>query len=227
MREQLLRQPAPLVFLGQIFLNEISDALRLPGWPSDGSLAFFYDPAQPWGFDPSDRGCSKILFFAESEKLQQPEAPEALVSSGLAPSHPLQFAGEWVLPSKPEDHGGMSIKSNPEAYVQLVESLMEDGYARSIHRLGGYPQEVQGELELECQLVTNGIYCGGSEGYKDPRRAELERGIADWQLVVQFDSEPELLRWEWGDAGRLFFWAKQQDIRTSDFENHWTILQCF
>ena len=227
MREQLLRPPIPLAFVGQIFLTEVDEALQLPGWPQDGSLAFFYDPAQPWGFDPSDRGSSRILFFAESEKLQQAEAPDSLVSAGVAPSHPLQFGGEWVLPSRPEDHGGMSINSNPEAYVQLVEELIEDGYSRSIHRLGGYPQEVQGEMELECQLVTNGIDCGGTEGYKDPRRAELEKGICDWQLVAQFDSEPDLLRWDWGDVGRLYFWAKKQGIRALNFENHWTILQCY
>jgi uncharacterized protein YwqG len=104
--------------------------------------------------------------------------------------------------------------------------MIEGGYSRSIHRFGGYPQEVQGEMELECQLVSHGIYCGGQEDYSDPRRAELEKSAADWQLIMQFDSEPDLLHWEWGDVGRLYFWAKKQDILAGNFESCWTILQC-
>jgi len=44
-------------------------------------------------------------------------------------------------------------------------------------------------MELECQLASNGINVGGPEGYKDPRRAELEAGVKDWKLLLQLDTD--------------------------------------
>lgn len=33
------------------------------------------------------------------------------------------------------------------------------------HRIGGDPDVIQGDMYLECQLVTNGLYCDDSTGY--------------------------------------------------------------
>ena len=44
------------------------------------------------------------------------------------------------------------------------------------HPIDGYPVTIQGDMYLECQLVTNGLYCGDSSSYDDPRRQELEVG---------------------------------------------------
>src|SRR5215472_17318509 len=45
-----------------------------------------------------------------------------------------------------------------------------------IHRLLGHPDPVQGDMQVECQLVTNGLYCGDASGYQDPRAAQLRPG---------------------------------------------------
>ncbi|HTW78741.1 MAG TPA: DUF1963 domain-containing protein [Terracidiphilus sp.] len=74
--------------------------------------------------------------------------------------------------------------------------------------------------------MTNGLYCGDSSGYKDPRRAELEPGAPDWQLLMQFDSDESRLGWMWSDAGRVHFWARMQQIAAVDFTDSWAILQC-
>jgi len=55
-------------------------------------------------------------------------------------------------------------------------------------------------LELECQLVTNGLYLGDLSGYKDPRRKELEPGADDWTLLIQIDSDDKA-KMMWGDGG--------------------------
>jgi hypothetical protein len=34
----------------------------------------------------------------------------------------------------------------------------------TIHRLLGHPDPVQGDMQLECQLVANGLYCGNASG---------------------------------------------------------------
>jgi hypothetical protein len=39
------------------------------------------------------------------------------------------------------------------------------------HHLGGYPDPIQGEdMELDCQLASNGLYCGDESGYNDVGR---------------------------------------------------------
>ena len=61
------------------------------------------------------------------------------------------------------------------------------------HQLLGFPSTVQGDgMELECQLVSNGIYCGNSSGLEDPRAAALAPGEKDWRLLLQIDTDEQL-----------------------------------
>ena len=53
--------PAPLGFLAQIDLSAIPSIGDL--LPSSGWFYFFYDRyCEPWGFDPADRGCCRVLY---------------------------------------------------------------------------------------------------------------------------------------------------------------------
>jgi uncharacterized protein YwqG len=81
-------------------------------------------------------------------------------------------------------------------------------------------------MDLECQLVSHGVYCGDESGYKSPRRAELENGKADWLLLLQLDSDDDA-DMMWGDAGRLYFWINKNDLARRDFSKVWMILQCY
>ncbi len=81
-------------------------------------------------------------------------------------------------------------------------------------------------MELECQLVTNGIWCGDQKGYEDPRVPTLEPGAADWRLLLQLDSDDNP-KWMWGDAGRLYFWIREQDLAERNFSRVWCIEQCY
>jgi uncharacterized protein YwqG len=110
----------------------------------------------------------------------------------------------------------LSIWGNDERELcrQLMLTASE---GEAIHRCGGHPQEIQGDMRLECQLVTNGLYCGDASGYQDPRRSILEKGAADWHLLLQIDSDEKHLGWMWGDVGRVYFWARHRDI-DGDFD---------
>jgi uncharacterized protein YwqG len=56
------QKPATLSFLAQVNLAEIPDGTGL--LPDRSWLFFFYDAAQqPWGFDPRDRGCARVIYF--------------------------------------------------------------------------------------------------------------------------------------------------------------------
>lgn len=59
-----------------------------------------------------------------------------------------------------------------------------------IHRLLGRPHPVQGDTQVECQVATNGLYCGDATGYEDPRAESLRDEAAEWRLLLQVVSPP-------------------------------------
>jgi uncharacterized protein YwqG len=227
-REELSLGKIPLAFLGQFSLREVCAIAPLPGWPREGILAFFYDASQIWGYDPLDRGHCRVLFYPEEERLTPAEFPTTPSTDAHLPRRSLEFRCEWTLPTYLELNNGDLVVWKMDEYSDLLARLSSDGEAEGgrFHRVGGYPQEIQGDMRLECQLVTNGLYCGDQSGYQDPRRAELEKGASDWQLLAQFDSDEAQLGWMWGDVGRVYFWARRQEIEAGDFTNCWAILQC-
>jgi len=94
------------------------------------------------------------------------------------------------------------------------------------HQVGGYPAPVQGDdMELECQLASNGIYCGRPEDYQDPRVNDLRPGAADWRLLLQMDSDDDI-DVMWGDVGTIYFWVRAAEARAGIFTNAWLVLQC-
>jgi uncharacterized protein YwqG len=224
-REELSSGRVPLAFLGQLSLREIRAVASLPGWPSEGILAFFYDASQIWGYSPLDIGHCRVLFFPEDVSLTRAVFPENLMQEARYPERSLTLKCEWTLPTYPELDTGNQVLGQMDEYCDLISRLNEDGPTQ-VHRCGGYPQEIQGDMRLECELVTHGIYCGDPSGYKDPRRADLEKDAPAWRLLAQFDSDHKRLGWMWGDAGRVYFWARQQDIEAADFTRSWAILQC-
>ena len=94
------------------------------------------------------------------------------------------------------------------------------------HKLLGYPNIIQGEMQLECQLASNGIYIGDSTGYNNPMIPSLKNGAMNWRLLLQIDSD-DRTGMMWGDAGRLYFWILKQDLKNCNFDNVWMILQCY
>jgi uncharacterized protein YwqG len=108
--------------------------------------------------------------------------------------------------------------------LDAAQGLTEDS---PNHQLLGYPDQIQGNMQLECQLVTHGLYCGDTSGYRDPRAAELAAGAGDWRLLFQLGTDEDGLGVMWGDVGKLYFWIRRQDLASRRFEAAWTILQCF
>jgi hypothetical protein len=227
MRQDMANGPEPLPFLGQISLREITAIVPLHGWPTDGTLLFFAETSA-WGFDPLARGHCRVFYASPHVELAEVPIPRGLPDNAIYPCRGLTFSREWTLPTR------MTIGSDDFSmwgdndYADLCRRLMPTlSESEPIHRCGGHPQEIQGEMRLECQLVAHGIYCGDSSGYEDPRRKILERGAADWQLLIQIDSDEARLGWMWGDSGRVYFWARQQDIEMHNFDDSWSILQCY
>jgi uncharacterized protein YwqG len=94
-----------------------------------------------------------------------------------------------------------------------------------IHRMGGYPDEIQGSLELEAELVSHGLYCGDSKGYEEGRRRGLGPGASHWRLLLQIDSE-DAAGMQWGDPGRIYFQIREHDLLELKVDKVHIVLQC-
>jgi len=80
-------------------------------------------------------------------------------------------------------------------------------------------------MQLEAQLVSNGLYCGDASGYNNPRAKALAAGATDWVLLLQLDSD-DAAKIMWGDAGMLYFWIRRDDLAARRFDRTWFTLQC-
>jgi uncharacterized protein YwqG len=212
-----------LQFLCQLDLNDIQRTVETPWLPQDGILLFFYDYEQStWGFDPNDRGSWSVHYLAPSEKLAIAELPISSDPSLILPEQFLSFDLSESLPDP--INVGFSYPEIPDEAWERLDKINFDG--EPAHQIGGYPGAIQNnEMELECQLASNGIYVGTSEGYSSPDALRLSAGSPDWRLMLQLDTD-DSAEMMWGDVGRLYFWIRETDGASGDFSNAWMILQC-
>jgi len=217
----------PLIFVAQIAMTDLHGTAVAHLLPPDGVLSFWYAGSdRSWGFDPADEGAARVIHFPAGVDLAERPIPDGLPLDGpLAPCtwSPREELTIPPLESWTVDSWGLS-EEEQERYFALQDWLDEGGDPTA-HRLLGHPDPIQDDMQLECQLVTNGLYCGDATGYKDPRRESLDAGAAEWRLLLQIDSDAALGS-EWGDAGRVYFWVREQDLAARRFDGAWHVMQC-
>lgn len=214
----------PLSFIAQLNLADAAPYDREGLLPRDGLLLFFYDAVtqESWGFDPADHGSAAVIYTPATSPTERREPPADLSDEGVfqatavRPQAELTFA-PWE--SYDVERLGMT-RDEGFAYAELFYDQDD-----TIHRLLGHPDPIQGDMQLECQLVTNGLYCGDSTGYQDPRATDLRAGAAEWRLLLQVDSQDEA-EMMWGDVGRLYYWIRNSGLLARNWEQSWPILQC-
>jgi len=215
-----------LAFLAQVDISELPQT-HFPEWmPKKGQLYFFYDKEQTtWGFDPADRGSWRVIYAKESAvDLLECSATDGIDNDPYN-SLPVSFKEIISRPDWQRLEIGADEMSDDDfnEYIEWSTAPLGD---EPRHQMFGNPIPVQGDgMELECQLVSHGVYCGNSDGYHSPRAAELAEGAKDWRLLLQLDSDDEA-GMMWGDLGSLYFWIREEDARRADFSNAWMILQC-
>ncbi len=218
---------APLAFLCQVDLGQIPAGFDRAGLPSTGMLYFFYDQEQStWGFDPKDEGSWQVVYSAGVTGQEVARAaPAGLGEHSVYKERPVALTPVATYPNW-EDARVEALKLTDrqlEEYMELCSLVFGGSPA---HHLLGYPSPVQGnDMDLECQLVSHGLYCGDLSGYRDPRAKQLEPGRADWMLLLQMDSDEDA-GMMWGDGGLLYFWIRRGSLKEGRFDRAWMILQC-
>lgn len=216
------KKGAPLSFLAQINCRELKafDSEKL--LPDSGLLYFFYDPEQSaTGVDPKDREKFKVLYYDGPFKNLKPVFfPEELPDYGQFDECSIHFMSSLSLPDVP---GNWGIHMTPQD-LSKYQQMQQQNKTCLYHKMLGYANPLRNSMELDCQLVTNGIYIGNSSGFRGRRRTELEKTMGEWRVLLQLHSDdyPGMI---WGEEGRLYFWIKTNDLKNRNFKNSWVLLQ--
>ncbi|MGG5259537.1 YwqG family protein [Phycicoccus avicenniae] len=224
---------APLSFVAQVDLAQVAATGEThPELPTTGRLLFFYDLLEmPWGFAPGDAVGSRVLHDdTDVGALVRRDPPADLValgSEGVLPEVVLRPRATLTAP--PPGAGvleGLLPDHDAEAYHEWSMTAMDEpGW--DTHQVGGWPHQVQGDMQLECALVSAGHSTGDGRAFEDPVvRAAAEEEAPEWVLVLQVASDDDR-GFMWGDSGFLYVWMRRKDLRERAFERAHLVLQCF
>jgi hypothetical protein len=89
-----------------------------------------------------------------------------------------------------------------------------------LHRLGGFPDERNGDMPLLCELLDRGIDVAG-----EPPRTHSSAAAVDadgrwrrWRLLLQLSAD-DRLGWSWGgESRRAYVWIDESDLRAGRFD---------
>jgi uncharacterized protein YwqG len=214
----------PLSFIAQINLAGLPPAPASTALPNRGLLSFFYDAAtqSAWGFDPADRGSWAVRYSPDEQPWTPRPAPDALPLEGRFTALGLTGSSQLCFPPwESHDVEQLGIDSPWSTYASVLGDQDE-----TLHRLLGHPDPLQGDMQQECQLASNGINCGGPEHLSDPRTPSLLPGASEWRLLLQIDSTETDTGMMWGDVGRLYYWIREEDLRARAWDLTWLVLRC-
>lgn len=211
-----------LSFIAQINLAEVRSLDTTGQLPSTGILYFFYSTEYTGGYDILDKDKFRVYYYdGDSSSLLRTHFPYDLGEYSRYKPCRLRFRPSVSLPDRDLDY--VSARLNGEESRNYYD--VTKNYYTGTNKLLGHSDNIQNPMELECEMVTHGIYLGEPSGFNDPRLNEMKKNSRDWILLFQLDSNDEA-GMMWGDAGMLYFWIKKEDLRQKKFDRCWMISQC-
>ena len=216
----------PLAFTAQLNLTELAAQPEVLALPKAGSLVFFYDPEKSnWGNDPLDSSSVPVVYYLEpDEELVRTEVPDEVPDEGLFECCSLKFSVDQNLPGSWWPYYAPKLTESERYLFGEFERLYDREVGRPRHRIGGHEDTINGGMELECQLASHGLTYEDLNVRQDPRAKALVHGATDWRLLLQIDSDDDA-GMAWVDAGTLYYWIRQQDLASEQFEESRLILQ--
>jgi len=205
----------PLSFLAQINLAEIKALKVYNHLPKEGTLYFFYESSpESLGNGIEERESWRVIYSKEATReLEQREFPRDLVYENRFGESLMRIEESDSFPpwdSTLVERANLS-DAELDTYIALCYEISGD---MEVSKLLGFPDQIQGEMEEECDMMESGL------------KTELNSVNPDWVLLFQLDSV-ESSNMMWGDVGRLYFWIKKEDLMNQNFDDVLMIMQCY
>lgn len=220
----------PLAFLVQFDCAQLAPLDPEGLLPKEGLLSFFYElESQRWGYDPKDAGCARVFWF--EGPLAPAEFPAELEEDFRLPEMAAQLSGATDAPDFQDACPALEYPWTANDYRAFDQARRELGmdYPANRSQLLGWPDIIQNNMTLQCELISRGYYLGGSwEKIPLEERSALRTpSVRDWQLLFQLDTvengDFELM---FGDCGRIYFYIRREDLAQRRFDRVWLIQQC-
>ena len=196
--------------------------------PETGILYFFcFDDAHNERCDWAVNRNSWRVIYSEGEEavgLIRKAPPAEAGPKEYLPAHRISFWREMTLP--PTDAYELEMLGLTDRQQEDYQGLLYDlekaqfpGFP--IHRLLGYPMQIQNNMQEECQLLSVGQYRFSSTGSVitvsiDVAPSANKEAVPDWRFLLQIENG-------WG--GALYYWLPDNAIAQQDFSQSWLVLQ--
>jgi len=216
------KKDVPQSFVGQIRLDEVAPYDTNHRLPSQGMLWFFYDANQEtYGEDPQDAGGWSIFYSSDVQHLQRATVPASLPEQARFKTSTVNFASTLTMAQQPQlEIADLAWNNDDQAkYDTVYARFMGKPSTQPHDQMLGYPETLQDDMRLQCQMMTNGI-----TDIDDPKVAELTKNANEWQLLLQVDSD-ERTGMNWPGAGMLYYWIKLADLQAQKFDATWLVAQ--
>ncbi len=229
----------PLSFLAQFDLEELAPFDKDNLLPKTGLLSFFYDlETMKWGYDPDDKGCAKVCWFPDKSVLHRAEFPDDLGVNAI--DFDCRLPALRIAAKSETSYQSYSdfllqrekLIENWEDFEAAEKSLgINTEVDENTSKLLGWANPIQGNMTMECELVSRGYYVGDRDAMEripalDKQEAE-QWSAEDWLLLFQLDTvqsgDFELM---FGDCGRIYFYIRRDDLAARNFNDVWLVLQC-
>lgn len=218
-------------FVAQINLADLSDNTLLP---SEGVLSFFYTVEGLENPDFYEAPDTCRVIYTPAERLSQldrrslPElAEEAVFRPNVAAFTPalcVPASESAYLESMDlgwngnREHFDLYWKVFLEAYRERTQP------SDTIHRLLGHPDQIQGDMQVACEVMTTDLT------YDMLQDAEVNartvKSALQWRLLLQIDSDEDNTGIMFGDVGRIYFWIREDDLAAQRFDRVVCEMQC-
>jgi uncharacterized protein YwqG len=216
-----------LGFVAQVDLGEVrrSGLAGAEALPEAGLLSFFH------GYEPSPNekhtgNAGRVFFFERVTSLSPTEGP---ADAAILPLVPFAFEEQteelpplespfYALLLAENDGKEGAIERAPDVFANFVSEYgplgLRDEDERPLHRLLGYADPLQADVYVCTEGHSKQV------DFDAWTTLAHHRAAAEWQLLLQLDSDPkrEIL---FGDGGVLSFMIRKDDLAARRFDRVW------
>lgn len=221
----------PLVFLAQLSCAELAPLDINHELPESGLLSFFYAvDSECYGYESSDMAGFRAFWFDPAKPLHTQDFVIGIPEKRMLPRLGIRYEREATYPHC-EDFTILT-QSNIEDYNKFEEAEKELGIARSdrMHRTLGWADLIQNNTTWRCELLSNG-YSFGPDFMKIPeqiREGSKLPSVHRWKLLFQLGTVKEGdFTLMFGDAGKIYFYIPEEDLKERRFDRVCGEMQCY
>lgn len=221
----------PLIFLAQLSCRELAPLDINHELPETGLLSFFYAlDSQCYGYESGDVAGFRAYWFDDSKPVFTTEFPIGIPEKNMLPRLGIQYVREATYPHC-EDFIVLTARQIDD-YNKFEEAEKELSIERNdrMHRTLGWADLIQNNATWHCEILSQG-YSLGADYMKIPealRNGSKLPYIHRWKLLFQLGTVREGdFTLMFGDAGKLYFYIPEEDLKARRFDRVVGEMQCY